>query len=43
MADGVEYESLKSACDAYGLTIGAVINRCRSATFPNWYYTDENN
>ena len=36
--DGIYYRSIKEASDVTGLTIRAIINRCRSDNFPNWYY-----
>jgi group I intron endonuclease len=36
--DGVDYISIAEACKATNLTIGAIINRCRSSNFPDWYY-----
>lgn len=36
--NGTDYECISEACKDTGLTTGAVINRCRSNNFPDWYY-----
>ena len=36
--DGIIYESVSDAARKNNLTNGAIINRCRSDSYPNWYY-----
>lgn len=41
--DGIDFKSIKEACNYTGLTIGAIINRCRSKSYPDWYYVNKEN